>query len=129
LSEPLHILSVEDNDHTRLLLKHQLSDPHEVTLAPDEEEALEAIESTSFDLLLLDINLQAESGGVDLLRTVRRRDDLPDPPAIALTAFAMPDERQWLLNEGFDAYVGKPFTKANLISTIEETLPQSQTQE
>lgn len=100
-----------------------------MTLTTDEEEAFEAIESTSFDLLLLNIKLDAERGGVEILHTVRNRDDLPDTLAIALTAYALPEEKKKLLKEGFDAHVRKPFTKANLISTIEETLSQSHTRE
>lgn len=118
-----HILSVENDPPTRFLLEHELKGIYEITLATDEKEALEAIESNSFDLLLLDINLQAPKGGVEILHTVRNRDDLPDLPAIALTAYAMPSDKERLLNEGFDAYVAKPFTKANLLSTIEKTLP------
>lgn len=124
-----HILSVEDEPAIRIILEYHLQGIYEVTLSTDEEEALEAIESTSFDLLLLNINLDAERGGVEILRTVRDRGDLPDPPAIALTAYALPAEKKNLLKEGFDAHVAKPFTKANLISTIEETLPQCHPQE
>ena len=96
-----------------------------MTFATKEEKALELIDSNSFDLLLLDINLQAENGGVQILRSVRKREDVPNPPAVALTAFAMPGDREDLLSEGFDAYVSKPFTKPNLLSTIEKLLPSS----
>lgn len=122
MAEPLRILSVEDNADTRLLLKHTLQDDYEVTFASGVDDALEAVASEPFDLLLLDINLGTERGGVKLLRKVRDRDDLDDIPAIALTAFAMPGDREELLDQGFDAYVGKPFTNAELTRTIDRTL-------
>lgn len=122
MSDSFRILCVEDNAETRLLLEHQLSGSFEITFATKEEEALEVIDSKSFDLLLLDINLQAENGGIRVLRSVREREDVPTPPAVALTAFVMPDDREKILEEGFDAYVPKPFTKPGLLSTIEETL-------
>jgi two-component system cell cycle response regulator DivK len=86
------------------------------------DEALDAVISESVDLLLLDINLGTERGGVKLLQEIRERNDLADIPAIALTAFAMPGDREDLLACGFDAYVGKPFTHGELTNTIDQTL-------
>jgi two-component system cell cycle response regulator DivK len=122
MAEPLKILSVEDNADTRLLLKHTLKDDYEVAFASGVDEALDAVISESVDLLLLDINLGTERGGVKLLQEIRERDDLADIPAIALTAFAMPGDREDLLACGFDAYVGKPFTHGELTNTIDQTL-------
>jgi len=122
MAEPPQILSVEDNADTRLLLQHTLKDDYEVTFAPGVEEALEAVADESFDLLLLDINLGTRQGGVELLHEVRSQDEFGDIPAIALTAFAMPGDREDLLAQGFDAYVGKPFTHAELTTTIDQAL-------
>lgn len=121
-SETPRILSVEDNADTRFLLKHTLQDAYEVTFAPDVEEAMDTVETEPFDLLLLDINLGTKNGGVELLHMIREREDIGEIPAIALTAFAMPGDREELLGEGFDEYVGKPFTHAELRETIEQTL-------
>lgn len=124
-SDTPHLLSVEDNPETRLLLKHLLNEDYDVTFASDVEDAMDAVESSSFDLLLLDINLGAEKGGTELLHTIRNRDDMDDIPAIALTAFAMPGDREELLKEGFDEYVGKPFTGQELTETIDQTLAEA----
>lgn len=121
-SETPRILSVEDNPDTRFLLKHTLQGSYEVTFAPNVEEALDAVESKPFDLLLLDINLGTENGGVELLHMIRDREDMGEIPAIALTAFAMPGDREELLGEGFDEYVGKPFTHAELREAIDQTV-------
>ena len=122
MAEPLRILSVEDNADTRLLLKHTLQDDYEVAFASGVTNALDTVASEPFDLLLLDISLGTDRGGVKLLHEVRERDDLDDIPAIALTAFAMPGDREELLDQGFDAYVGKPFTNAELTRTIDRAL-------
>ena len=122
-SEPPRILSVEDNPDTRLLLEHTLQDDYDVTVVSSVEEALDHVATDSFDLLLLDINLSEKDGGVELLHTIRKREHIDDIPAIAVTAFAMPGDRDDFLQEGFDEYVGKPFTRDRLVSTIEDTLP------
>lgn len=117
------LLSVEDNSDTRLLIRHLLDGDYEITFATDAEEALSVLElDTSVDLLLVDINLGSGPSGTDLLREIKAREDLEDVPAIALTAYAMPGDREELLDEGFDGYVGKPFTQEELTRAIDQTL-------
>jgi CheY-like chemotaxis protein len=122
-SDPPRILSVEDNPDTRLLLEHTLQGEYDVTVVPNVEEALDHIATNSFDLLLLDINLSEKDGGIELLHTIRSRKQIDDIPAVAVTAFAMPGDRDDFLQEGFDEYVGKPFTRDRLVDTIEDALP------
>jgi CheY-like chemotaxis protein len=121
-AKALRILSVEDHSDTRRLLDHMLGEDAEITTSPGLEEALTALDSAEFDLLLIDINLGAGKNGVDLLRRVRRGEDSTEIPAIAVTAYAMPGDRDDLLSEGFDGYVGKPFARQDLIETIEQVL-------
>jgi len=116
------ILSVEDNQDTRILLKHQLGDQFEVTFASGVEEALEAIDSSSFELLLIDINLGEGESGAAFLREAREMETMAEVPAIALTAYGMPGDGDALLEEGFDGYVSKPYVKAELLAAIEEVL-------
>lgn len=121
-SETPHILAVEDNSETQLLLKHLLKDSYEVEVVPGVEGALDAVENGSFDVLLLDINLSEERTGTELLHLIREREGMGNVSAIALTAYAMPGDREDFLEEGFDEYVSKPFTRADLTEAIETTL-------
>lgn len=121
-SDSVDILSVEDNENTRFLLRHLLEDRFNVIVVPGIEDALEVFRSKSFDLLLLDINLGTEKNGVDLLHMIRAREQEGHVPAIALTAYAMPADRERYLSEGFDEYIGKPFTRSELTETIDRTL-------
>lgn len=116
------ILSVEDNPDTRILLEHQLGDRYQLTFATDAEEALAAIGSALFDLLLIDIDLGGGKSGVDLLRAVRRREGMSEVSAVALTAYGMPGDGKALLENGFDGYISKPYVKAELLAAIEEVL-------
>lgn len=118
----LHLLVVEDHPDTRRLLGHLLGGDVKLTTAPDAERALAAIGSAGFDLLLIDINLGGGKSGVELLHGVRDREDIEAGPAIAVTAYAMPGDREALLSEGFDGYVGKPFSRQDLVATIEGVL-------
>lgn len=117
-----HILAVEDNSETQLLLEHLLKESFEVVVVEGVDEALAAVDEHSFDALLLDINLSEQRTGTDLLHLLRERDDVADVPAIALTAYAMPGDREDFLEAGFDQYVSKPFTRADLTEAIETSL-------
>lgn len=117
-----HILAVEDNPETQLLLQHLLTPSFSVTIADGVEDALQAVDEHAFELLLLDINLSEQKTGIDLLHLLREQKHLSNTPAIALTAYAMPGDRENFINAGFDAYISKPFTRDNLMSVIDSTL-------
>ena len=121
-AEKPRILAVEDNSETQLLLEHLLKKSFEVVVVPGVDEALDAVDNGSFDALLLDINLSEQRTGTDLLHLLRERENMADVPAIALTAYAMPGDREDFLEAGFDQYVSKPFTRADLTTAIETTL-------
>ena len=116
------VLAVEDNSETQLLLTHLLKGSYDIDVVPDIEGALDAVETGSFDVLLLDINLSGDQTGTDLLHLIREHDSMDTVPAVALTAYAMPGDRDDFLQKGFDEYVSKPFTRADLTDAIENTL-------
>lgn len=121
-SESPRILAVEDNPETQLLLEHLLKGSYDVIVVPGVEGALDAVGNGSFDVLLLDINLSEEKTGTDLLHLIREQQGMGAVPAVALTAYAMPGDREGFLEKGFDEYVSKPFTRADLTEAIENTL-------
>ena len=121
--ETPRLLSVEDNPETRVLLEHLLGDDYRITVVPGTEEALAVLDSDGpFDVLLVDINLGAGREGTGLLHEIHAQEDIDELPAVAVKAFAMPGDRDDLLSEGFDSYVGKPFTRAELTEAIEQVL-------
>jgi CheY-like chemotaxis protein len=124
-AEKPRVLAVEDNSETQLLLEHLLKKSYEVVVVAGVDEALDTVDGTRFDALLLDINLSEERTGTDLLHLLRERNDMDGVPAIALTAYAMPGDREDFLEAGFDQYVSKPFTRADLTEAIETSLPEN----
>lgn len=116
------ILAVEDNPDTQTLLRYLLRPRYEVILAAQVEHALLAADGTEFDLFILDIHLGEQHTGIDLLHRLRTMAQHRMTPALALTAYAMPGDRERFLREGFDAYVSKPFTRHELLEAIEVLL-------
>jgi CheY-like chemotaxis protein len=116
------ILAVEDNPDTLTLLRYMLKSRYGLVLATKVDEALERVSERPFDLFILDINLGDERTGIDLLRLLRERPGCAVVPALALTAYAMPGDKERFLQAGFEAYISKPFTQRELLQTIEDLL-------
>lgn len=80
-----HILVIDDEDHIRHLYKEELTDiGHEVSLAGNVKEALDRIQSSKFDLAILDIKL-GDANGLDILQHIRQQ--TPGLPVILCTAY------------------------------------------
>ncbi|MBW2476864.1 MAG: response regulator [Deltaproteobacteria bacterium] len=98
-----HLLVIDDNADIRNLYTEQLKDDgHQVTAAANGDEAMAHLRNNGFDLVVLDIKLDHESG-LDLLRQINREDHTV--PVILCSAFRsyQDDFSSWLA----DSYVVK----------------------
>ena len=121
-SDKATLLVVEDNADTRTLLRYMLSKHYQPLLASHVDEALSLIQEHQVDLFLLDINLGEEQTGISLLEHLRDHPAYRTTPILALTAYAMPGDRERFIEMGFNGYVSKPFTRQTLLETIADTL-------
>jgi CheY-like chemotaxis protein/nitrogen-specific signal transduction histidine kinase len=122
--EDARVLLVEDNDNTIFLVRDLLDDIVDLAVVRSASDALDQVENAGepFDLFLIDINLGSGGSGVDVLEKLRVRDPYRDTPVVAVTAIAMPGDREKLLDRGFDAYLAKPFEASDLIALVDEFL-------
>ena len=114
------VLVVEDNLDTRMLLERILRTAYDVTAVGDARSALSAMAQRRFRGFVLDINLGGKETGTDVLRVARTLDGYADVYAVALTAYALPGDRDRLLESGFDEYISKPFTRQSLLDALAE---------
>jgi len=117
-AKELHILTVEDNPDTQTLLRYMLQQHFNMSFSSHVDEALNLAAEKEFNLFLLDINLGESRTGVDLLHLLREQPRYANTPALALTAYAMPGDRERFLDAGFNGYISKPFTRRELLDTI-----------
>ena len=102
------ILIVEDNDRNLKLVRDVLSHLGYSTLeATDAEEGISLARTHRPDLILMDIQLPGMDG-VEALMRLRADPVTAVLRVVALTAFAMNEDRQRLLAHGFDGYLEKP---------------------
>jgi CheY-like chemotaxis protein len=121
----IRILAVEDNPDTQLLLRYLLRPHYELEIVPRVDEAIRIASDNQYDFLLLDINLGEERTGIDLLNELRAMPAYTRTPAVALTAYAMPGDRERFVTSGFDGYISKPFTRKELFDAIRDALEAS----
>jgi len=116
------ILIVEDNERNLKLLRDVLGvRGYRTVEARSAEEALDRVRADRPDLVLMDIQLPGMDG-VAALRELRALPDGAALPVVAVTAFAMKDDRDRLLGAGFDGYLEKPIDIRSLPSTVESLL-------
>lgn len=113
------VLVVEDNVYSRLLIERLLREQYSVTTAANADEAFALAMKESFDVLLMDINLGQGRDGISVMTELRRIERYRSVPMVALTAYAMPEDRQRFLDAGFNEYLAKPFTRDELRQIIE----------
>jgi signal transduction histidine kinase/ActR/RegA family two-component response regulator len=116
----LKLLVVDDEADARELVGRLLSDCGADVLSVDSASAaLQAMEAWRPDLLLSDIGMP-DQNGYQLLQRVRAMPDASGGaiPAIALTAFARPEDRNRALEAGFQMHVSKPVEQAELLAAV-----------
>ncbi|EFO80477.1 two-component hybrid sensor and regulator [Oscillochloris trichoides DG-6] len=122
-----HILLAEDNeDNISLLLDFLPFHGYALTIARNGQEALDLARECHPDAILMDIQMPVMDG----IEAIRRLRADPDPglahtPVIALTALAMPGDRDRCLAAGADAYIVKPLVLHDLPDQIAAVMHQS----
>jgi two-component system KDP operon response regulator KdpE len=116
------ILHVEDEDLNRQLLRAILErarDPRlrsaVVVEAADIRAARSALAENIPDVVLLDVRLP-DGNGLDFLRELRSRDR--SPRVVVMSASVLATERDEAIRAGCDAFVGKPYTPADLTEML-----------
>jgi len=116
----LRVLVVEDETDSAEFVKRLLEN-HGATVgvAASARDALDILDRHQTDILISDIGLP-EVDGYQLLERIRRRGvaNGGSIPAIALTAFARPEDRTRALLAGYQAHLAKPIESTELIATV-----------
>ncbi|RRV07017.1 response regulator [Pseudomonas sp. v388] len=123
---PVRILLVEDNPVNQLVAKGMLSKLGcDVIISGHGGEALQELERSRFDLILMDCNMPVMDG-YEASRQIRSSGRWPQLPIVALTANAMPEERERCRAAGMNDYLAKPFRRAELLNVLEQWIPVTQ---
>jgi two-component system, sensor histidine kinase and response regulator len=116
------ILVAEDNPiNQKVVLSLLKQEGHAVTLAKDGQEAVDAAAGGVFDLILMDVQMPVMSG-LEATAAIRAREAAGPGrriPIMAMTAHAMPSDREACLQAGMDGYVSKPIRLEELLAAVD----------
>jgi CheY-like chemotaxis protein len=125
----IKVLIAEDNAVNRELLRELLeARGYAVDEAYDGQAALQMIEQTRPDILLLDIGMPVLDGFA-VVRRIRENPRLATLPVLAVTAYAMQGDRERVLNSGFDGYLSKPVNPTALAEELDRLLSKREGQD
>jgi two-component system cell cycle response regulator DivK len=121
------ILVVEDNQLNCELLRDWLEvESYEVWCAADLQASYEVFSKRLLDVVLLDINL-GKADGLELLAWMRQNPETREIPVIAVTAHALVEEQQRIMNAGCRACLSKPIDFQLLRVELNRWLQESKT--
>jgi CheY-like chemotaxis protein len=122
LPESLSVLIVEDDQPAQMLMEELLPSGYDVHVVAEADTARQMMTETNYDLVLVDIGLEGNEDGIELLQTMDADGYWTNTAAIAVTAYALPGDRRRIMDAGFDAYVSKPFTRDTFLTAIGDVL-------
>ena len=117
----MRLLVVEDDEKLAKILSVTLSSVGDVDIALSGEKALQDVEKTYYDLIVLDLML-GKLSGIDVLREIRRTHLMP---IIVLSALSDMDKKIDCFRLGADDYMTKPFAREELMARVEACLRRS----
>ncbi|MGF1529860.1 MAG: response regulator [Puniceicoccaceae bacterium] len=120
---PLDILVAEDNKINQKVIRQILSRMgYDCEIASDGEEVISFLKERRFDVILMDVQMP-KVDGLEATRRIRNGEHgINDPqiPIVAVTAFALRDDRESCLEAGMNYHLSKPVKLANLASMIRD---------
>jgi two-component system, cell cycle response regulator DivK len=119
---PTRILVVEDNMKNLKLVRDVLRHSgYDVFEAMTGEEGVRIAHEVAPDLILMDLQLPGIDGA-EALRRIRAEATTRFVPVVAVSAFAMPEDRRRAFDSGFDGYVEKPISVRSLAQQVHDFL-------
>jgi signal transduction histidine kinase/CheY-like chemotaxis protein/HPt (histidine-containing phosphotransfer) domain-containing protein len=117
------ILVVDDVEINRELLRATLEKQgHHITMAQNGREAVDLFSQAQFDLVFMDMQMPILDGygAAREIRQLEATRNATRTPIIAMTAYAMQQDREKCLEAGMDAYLAKPARPAEIIALLEK---------
>lgn len=116
-----HLLIVDDNKINLSAAKNALSKNYKITAVTSGAQALQFLQNSTCDLILLDINMP-EMDGFEVMERIREDPDRSDIPIIFLTSDNDPQTESRCLEAGAMDFISKPFVQNVMLSRISRIL-------
>jgi len=117
---PMDILIAEDNlINQKLILRVLTKMGYAPDTAADGSSVLKSLTQKSYRLILMDVQMP-QMDGLEATRRIRQNKDIEQPVIVAMTANAMPEDREICIRAGMDDYLSKPIKLEEVIAVLEK---------
>ncbi len=122
----IRILLAEDNVTNQLVVSNMLERLGcQVDVVGNGQEAVDSLVERQYDVVLMDVSMP-EMDGIEATKAIRKlKTDAVEVPIVALTAYAMDEDRQRVLAAGMDDFVAKPVSRIELAGALSRQLDKS----
>jgi CheY-like chemotaxis protein/anti-sigma regulatory factor (Ser/Thr protein kinase) len=119
--QPLLLLAEDNSSNIEVMSSYLSAKGYRIVTATDGLEAVNYAKKMQPNLIIMDIHMP-EMDGLEATRTIRNIENLAEIPIIALTALAMPGDKERCLAAGVNDYLSKPVSLRRLTEAIEKNL-------
>ncbi|HEX9839974.1 MAG TPA: PAS domain S-box protein [Anaerolineales bacterium] len=120
------VLLIEDTNEVIMMIRDYLElAGYQVITARDGVEGITQAQLMHPDLILMDV-MMPRMDGLEATRRLRSEPEFEATPIIALTALAMPSDRERCISAGMNDYMSKPVNLKELVKTIQRFLPNTE---
>lgn len=122
IKKPLNILLVDDSEFNRILVEEYLKKTgYKITEAENGKIAVEMAKNEQFDVILMDMQMPVMDGyaATKEIREWEERKHLPHSNIVAVTAYALNEEKKESISAGCDQHLSKPILKQDLMSVLD----------
>ncbi len=116
------VLLVEDNEDNITLTTAYCKERYVFDAVQDGNRAIQMARENTYDVILMDINLGFGITGLEVASEIKKMHNNRNTPIIAMTGFTLQEDRNFILSNGCDLYLGKPFTKKEVLSVLESAM-------
>ncbi|MGK7876896.1 MAG: PleD family two-component system response regulator [Xenococcaceae cyanobacterium] len=118
----IKVLVAEDNSSERDLISNYLrEDGYNVVNAKDGKEALNKISEEKPDVVLTDL-VMPEMNGLELCRSLKKNPVTHNLPIVVCTVRNSDIDRLWVMRQGVDVYLVKPFTQKEILRAVKSVV-------
>lgn len=117
------ILTIEDNEYNRKIVRKLLGTRYRLIEAVDGEAGVALAVAELPDLILMDVQLPKLSG-LEATRILRADARTKDIPIVIITSFALSGDRERAAETGAAGYLAKPYSPAELVAVVRKFLPE-----
>ena len=121
----IRVLLSEDNPVNQAVAQEQLEQMNcDVDLAENGQQAVELYRSRTYDVVLMDCQMPVMDGleATQVIRSIEKTSQSDTTPIIALSANALPEDRDECIKSGMDAFLSKPFKSDQLFNLLRNHL-------